>query len=816
MNYGDWVSDEDEVRPRSRKRKRGTTLLDQLDGDEDDVIGTASKSHKSRKKISQGGRQREVQEIDSDASSEVRQVSVISSSSSRASRPRGKAPPSASADNLLLGLGHPGQQRKKARAHEEEGSGSDSESGSGSDYSDSDSDEEQVDETKRQFLKNEVLVVDPSESNQAFHAMHGDSEDVEEFDSRLASYGKDEWKRLAESLFRSNLDTNCSDRDLLMTFRVFYQIFCYPYKNEYDVVDRIRAIYPHVTNMKDQFKKIVTLFGLIHFELIKRRMVDEKTRHGREIQRMLTMISFGMKMSFEGLVMNRLLQKGTDKSMRAMLEEMTPLTFFKEIDPSKLKKHQQLLHFYYREAFKNNYRKDGECLYKPRYNKYDEFVYAYEYVCDISDFVFNSLFPLEQNHYWFECLTERNNNSKMCINILTNVKSEWLRDLERNPNIHSFQNGLFVLSLNTFFYFKKTPGKQWVGNLSGNLTAIKYHDIIFDEEGMSRDMNDHRCKTYMSIKMDAIHQVFATQKFSMEERRWIFALLGRMLHPLGSMDTWGVFPYFLGLAGTGKSTSLRLVASLLEARDVGYLNNTLQKTFALEGIFDKLIYLALDIDESFQLDQATFQSMVVGEEVAVLRKYKRPLTVLWNIHGGFAGNKLPNWTDNGGSLSRRLVVIEFLQPVTRCDPNLFEKCLRMKDRFIKVINSAYHDLSRKYKDRGIKEVIPAKFKKSEAQALLELNVLMAFIKDCADLDPDKKNKTYIQSFKDFSKAFKVYCQRNSIRPKPLNYNFYNGVFAKFQLKVIKPQNPAKDPFGQASAYILGVKLKDSALEDDNE
>ena len=102
---------------------------------------------------------------------------------------------------------------------------------------------------------------------------------------------------------------------------------------------------------------------------------------------------------------------------------------------------------------------------------------------------------------------------------------------------------------------------------------------------------------------------------------WICAFLGRMLHRLGEKDNMGVFPYFLGLAGTGKSTLLRLLSSLLEARDVGYLNNTLQKQFALEGIYDKLLYMALDIDENFQLDQATFQSMVVGEEVAVIRKF---------------------------------------------------------------------------------------------------------------------------------------------------------------------------------------------------
>lgn len=684
-----------------------------------------------------------------------------------------------------------------------------------------DDNQDEEDEVYVQASKNEVGVLDACSVNEAFRAIAGDTEDMEDFESRFATYGKDEWKLMAESLFKTNIDANCSNRDLLVLFRLFYQLFCFPYKDDYAVIDRVKAIYPHVANMRDQFKKIQRLFGTVHFELLKRNLVDDQTRIGREIQRMLTFISFGMKMSFEQLVTNRLLQKGTDKSMRSMLEEMSPLTFFQEIDTTKLKKHQQLIHFYYREAFKHNYRKDGDCIYRPRYNKYDEFVFAYEYVFDVPEFVYSSIYPLEQNHYWFECLTERNNNAKMCIDILTNVKSEWLQKLERNHNIHSFQNGLFVLSLNTFFYYKKLPGKHWVGDLTGNIIAIKYHDIEFDEEGMNEDMDRFRVRSYMSIQMEDVKNVFTTQGFTVEEIRWIYALLGRMLHPLGSMDTWQVFPYFLGLAGTGKSTSLRLLASLLEPRDVGYLNNTLQKTFALEGIFDKLIYLALDIDEYFQLDQATFNSMVAGEEVSVLRKYKRPMTVLWNIHGGFAGNKLPPWSDNGGSLSRRLIVIEFLTPISRCDPNLYEKCLNQKDRFLKVITSAYHDLSRKYKNRSIKEVIPEKFKQAEAKALLELNVLMSFIKDCADLDPnnnkgDERPQTYIQSFKDFGKAFKNYCKRMSCKHKPLNYNFYSSVFAKHGLKLVKPEKASTDPFGQDSQYVLGLKLKDVALEDSSE
>lgn len=681
------------------------------------------------------------------------------------------------------------------------------------DSEDSDNDDEEAPKQSEQSQK-KVTVSSSTTMTEAFRAIHGDDEEVEKFEERLSKFTSDDWTKLGQSLFSSTLDTSCSNRDLLQIFKMFYQVFCFPYKDDYAVIDRVRAIYPHVATMKDQFKKLVRLFGVLHLELEKRKLVDD-SRVGREINRMMTMISFAMKMSFEQLVASRLLQKGVDKSMKAMLDEMNPLTFFQDLDTTKLKKHQQLLHFFFREAFKNNYRKDRECLYKPRYNDQNEFVYAYEYVCEMSDFVFQGLFPIEQNHYWFECLTERNGNAKMCIDLLTNVKSEWLPNLERNPDIHSFRNGLYVLSLNSFFFFKKLPDRHWVGQLSGNLTAVKYHDMIFDEDGMADDMAKHRDRTYMSIYLEAVNGVLSFQKFEMEERVWIFCLLGRMLHKVNEHDNWSVFIYFLGLAGTGKSTLLRLVASLLEARDVGYLNNSLQKTFSLDGIHDKLMYLALDIDETFQLDQVTWQSMVSGEEVSVARKFKQPITVIWKSHGGFAGNKLPGWTDNAGSLSRRLVVIEFLIPVSKSDPTLYDRCLASIDRFIKVINSAYLHMAQKYKSRGIKEVMPPKFKKSEEKALLELNILLAMMKDSCDMDPEPVNKTYVVTMKNFTKAYKNFCKRSSLKTKVMNYNYYSGVFSKYQVKV--NSNPdAQDPFGMKEPYIIGMKLKDSALETLNE
>ena len=110
----------------------------------------------------------------------------------------------------------------------------------------------------------------------------------------------------------------------------------------------------------------------------------------------------------------------------------------------------------------------------------------------------------------------------------------------------------------------------------------------------------------------------------------------------------------------------------------------------------------------------------------------------------------------------------------------------------------------------LKKLYPKDLKKSEKQALLELNSLMAFIKEACEID-EKEEKSYIQVFKEFNKAYKIFCRRNSIRSTTLNYSTYNGVFAKFQVKVETPKTGSKndDKFGQNSKYIIGLKLTDN-------
>jgi hypothetical protein len=655
--------------------------------------------------------------------------------------------------------------------------------------------------------------------------LKGSDSDLQAFHAQFALFTAEDWETLATTLLQSNLDMSAhSDQDVLTTLNLFYQLFCYEYTDLGSVVVRMKALYSDVNQLKQQYKRIQTIYGALHIELVKRDMLSEDAI-GIQFSHMLTEIAFFMKSTFDGMLTFHMIQHGQDRARRSLLETMNPFSFFQEIDMVKLKKNQQLLHFYYHEAFRHKLRKEGESLYRPKYNAAGQYVYAYEYVYDVADFVFSSLYPLEQNHYWFDCLTDRTNPSSI-IKILVNLKSEWLQEHRRNRLLHSFRNGMYRLDNDTFYYWSKKPGKHSIDELQlENMVAVKYHDIDFDEEGMTREMESSEVKNYMSIRIDHVSSILSTQRFNMEERRWILALLGRLLYALGDKDQWQVFLFFLGLAGTGKSTLLRLLSRVFEARDVGYLSNALQKQFALDGIQDKLIWLALDLDSNWQMDQVTFQSMVSGEEVSVVRKFKIPFVKVWDIPGAAAANKLPEWKDNGGSLGRRLFVIEFLKLVNKCDPNLFQKCEAQLDRFLKVINAAYLELCANFSGSGLKDAAPAKFKLSEKKALGQMDLVGNFIRTCctidqrdyAEQDEDDplhsalvQEDPYLTPFRVFQKAFKEFCQKTSVRPPVLNYTLTNPTFMKFRVMHIESPLP-DDPFHQSEAYLLGLRMKENVL-----
>ena len=629
----------------------------------------------------------------------------------------------------------------------------------------------------------------------------------------LDDYTEDQWRNLVESLLQTHLDQSSTEAEVMIAFHLFYQLFCHRYKSEEEVTKRMKYVFQDANALEERKRKIMQVYGMLHLQLLSRRLIDEEDKTGLELYFKLKAIAFSIKTSFESMVTLYTIMYAGDPMMRAKLADLTPQLIFRELDPLKAKKHHQVLNFYFRKAFTLGLRKEGDRLYAPIFNSKGRHVCAFKYYGTISDFVFQAVYPLEHNEYLFACLIDNAQTPKNCIHFLKNFKNEYLPDLQREQSIFAFQNGLFLSKECRFYHFEKSEGEFWVGDLQENIVATTYHDMLYDEPGIRQDMRDRITaeipyEHYMNVQMDEIYRFVRDQGFDTDEIRWIFCFLGRLLFRVGEFDSWGVFIYFIGLAGTGKGTLLRLVMSLMDKRDVGILNNELQKTFALDGQEDKRVLLGLDIDESFKLDKATLLSMSVGEEVSVIQKYKQANTVLWWSHIGFAGNTFPKWEDRGGNLARRFFLVECTKPVKNVDTSLFKKALAMKDRFLFVIVSAYMEIVHHYKAHGIKEFIPEKFKQAERKAMQELNALLSFVQERCDIeevDNESDDRTLIQPFIPFNKAFGAYCKSNNIATKSLTANYMSGVFSRYQILVIAPG--PNDKYGQTQKYLAGIQIK---------
>jgi phage/plasmid-associated DNA primase len=114
-------------------------------------------------------------------------------------------------------------------------------------------------------------------------------------------------------------------------------------------------------------------------------------------------------------------------------------------------------------------------------------------------------------------------------------------------------------------------------------------------------------------------------------------------------------------------------------RSVGTMTKSKEGTFGYASLYQKRLVIAPDIPENFQqiLDQTEFQSMVTGEMVSIAIKHKNAIVDRdWEAPMAWAGNHHPkDYTNNAGSVSRRIVVIPFETPVAKKNTKLKQEII---------------------------------------------------------------------------------------------------------------------------------------------
>ncbi len=133
-------------------------------------------------------------------------------------------------------------------------------------------------------------------------------------------------------------------------------------------------------------------------------------------------------------------------------------------------------------------------------------------------------------------------------------------------------------------------------------------------------------------------------------------LLGRLLFRVGQLDSWQVYPYIVGVGGTGKSLLLTVVESMFLKGGVAALASAREKEFGLANLSYADLVVGRDVPQkvSQALGEDDMRAMVSGESMLVQRKTKLAVTATWTAPLIMASNHMPDYANTGNNVARRI------------------------------------------------------------------------------------------------------------------------------------------------------------------
>lgn len=457
----------------------------------------------------------------------------------------------------------------------------------------------------------------------------------------------------------------------------------------------------------------------------------------------------------------------------------------------KLKDFQKLLLYLLDVCMERRYRKQGDSLFEPFVVDGSK-TYAWKRVGTIKNFIFQEC-QKEIQYDAFMHLTSSNRMWKHMEEHLESCADFQLPSLVKNRNFFSFRNGIYNAREDRFYRYEDAYRQ-----VSDTVVSSKYFNLDVPD-----DVNTYSWDQIETPHLDA---VFTYQGFTDEMLQWFMIMCGRMLYNVGDLDNWQVFPYLLGLAGTGKSTIVHdVIAKLYSVEDVGVLSNNSEKTFGLAAIHDKLLFVAGEVKRDLALEQSEFQSLVSGEAMSINEKYKTAYAIeRWTAPGIMAGNELPSFSDNAGSIARRLVVFRFDRKVQRGDTKLGEKIASEMGRILIKANKAYVEAARRYGDRNIWEVIPKTFVESRDKSMASLSLLDSFVRQSfVILDPEA-----YMSVREFQISVRTYASESGFDgPRPSQENLLTSL-GKFGVQNVRCTKQVRGR-EVLDDFLLGIGLRDT-------
>jgi hypothetical protein len=470
---------------------------------------------------------------------------------------------------------------------------------------------------------------------------------------------------------------------------------------------------------------------------------------------------------------------------------------------------QNLLLYLLDNIYLQGLQRYGDSLYeKIYYNGY--FTHAWKEKMGIRKFIYEKTEFCQDYRQWHN-LTSNASNIKNATEFLENCKDPRINDLVKDRHVFAFQNGIYCCKekekdcyVDHFYEY----GAELTKSLNIDVVACKFFNCKFD--------NFDEVDDWYEILTPHFQSILEYQEFNEDVSRWIYVFIGRLLFDLNELDNWQVALFLEGVAGSGKSTITKIVKKFYEACDVGVLSNNIEKTFGLSSLKDKLLFLAPEIKGDLRLEQSEFQLLIEGGDMQLPVKHKESHYMEWKIPGLFAGNEPPNYTDNSGSISRRLVVAKFHKKVYAKDPDLDYKLNKELPAIMKKAACAYLSSVNKFKGQDFWSSLPEYFRDTQRDMAQNTHSLEHFLSSGKVVVGEEhycREKNFVQAFND-------HCKECNLERHKFTTDYYLGVFGNYNIAVkkglkLKYPNTPNSPSYQGT-FIMGVDLVSEMGENDTE
>ena len=433
---------------------------------------------------------------------------------------------------------------------------------------------------------------------------------------------------------------------------------------------------------------------------------------------------------------------------------------------------------------------------------------AWKPIMEIKEFVYFYTQKEDKYDMWRN-LTSKGSIVRDTVTHLSMCRDIQFPEIQKNRTVWSFSNGIFVgkewSDKAEQYICKFYPyGSDECSAIDPTVVSCKFFDQEFPED-------ETRVTRWQDIQTPVIQSIMDYQRFSAEVAEWLYVFIGRLCFDVNDQDSWQVIPFLKGIAGSGKSTIITKVCKkFYDAEDVRTLSNNIEKKFGLWSIHDGFMFISPEVKGDLSLEQAEFQSIVSGEDVSIARKNEKALSMTWNVPGILAGNEVPSYRDNSGSVLRRLVTWNFARQVAQPDPMLEGKLDAEIPKILCKCVRAYLEYSSRYANKDIWNVLPAYFKTVQAQVATVTNPLQHFLaSDKLVYGPDKfiPQKLFVQ-------IYNQHCQENVLGRCRFNEDIYAGPFSSREIDVRCASLTYRNKAYANQKFIFGVDAVEDNYTDD--